>query len=124
MKNIYIQFETAKLALEKGYRNKGKWGYYAPQGGGGKQRNGNQKGFPEFGAAPRQDYLQKWLRDVHKIHIEIFLSDNYPYTGYYYRVMEVGQYLVTSHDGIISDSYEEALEKGLLEALKAIKTKE
>ena len=60
-------------------------------------------------SAPTQSLLQKWLREEHSLHMEIFLSDNSPYTGYYYRVMTIGQYFTTSHDGILSDKFEYAL---------------
>ena len=69
--------------------------------------------------APTQSLLQKWLREKHKLHIEILLSENAPYDTYYSRVSEIGKYFTTAHDDFYG-TYEEALEKGLQEALKLI----
>lgn len=69
---------------------------------------------------PTQSELARWLRINHKIHIEVFLSSDSPYTGFYYRVMEIGKYFTTSHDGILSNRHENAMERGLIEALKLI----
>lgn len=83
-----------------------------------------------FIAAPTQSLLQKWLREVHDIHIEIDLVDNS--RTYYWEYV-----LITSKDRDYNDEdcfdsakkhynkdeftiYEEALEKGLQEALKLI----
>lgn len=78
-------------------------------------------------AAPTQSLLQKWLRDIHNIHVDIhaghyawnnknsylrsvykIIGKNTPNKYVSYRVKEV-------------ETYEEALEKGLQEALKLIK---
>lgn len=121
MKERLINFETAKLAQEKGFVLGIGWHgqddkfYYEGQIT-NNFRGGNH-------CAPTQSLLQRWLREVHNIHIEVFLSDNLPYTGFYYRIMTIGKYFVTSHDDVLSDKFEDALEKGLFEALKLITLK-
>ena len=69
--------------------------------------------------APTQSLLQKWLREVHKISIKI---DDY-YTNsrvrFDYNICELG----SQEDNPVGifETYEEALETGLYQALKQIK---
>ena len=142
MEEQLISFETAKLAKEKGFGGKGLTtlnGYF---------RNGilcnipcnNQSDFcheDEF-SAPTQSVLQKWLRDKHNIEVGVF---RYTYEGGVYKgkcyMWAVDQY-DDKYDGEMPESsehwllnerqangydfktWEEALEQGLLEALKLI----
>ena len=98
MKESLVLFKTAKLAKDKGFDVAQVKGYYTH----GdiqlvlwydSENYNEQKDFLAF--APTQSLLQKWLREEHSLHMEIFLSDNSPYTGYYYRVMTIGQYFTT-----------------------------
>ena len=77
-------------------------------------------GFNGWVSAPTQSLLQKWIREIHNIHIEIFLESDPPYRSLYFRVMTLGEYFVTSHDGSSRISHEETLEEALQEALKLI----
>jgi len=138
MKEQLITFETAKIAKEKGFNIKTRKCFSERKEHTLFNSRKNEDTIFEFIPArsmstnyldenevliayrPTQSLLQKWLREEHSLHMEIFLSDNSPYTGYYYRVMTIGQYFTTSHDGILSDKFEYALEKGLQEALKII----
>lgn len=108
-----ISFETAKLAKEKGfniYASK----FYDKYGDLQVER-------PSFDittnegnvASPTQSLLQKWLREEHDIHIEIIPNKNKWHTVMYPLVCidDVG------HFGDW-DTYEQALEEGLYEALK------
>ena len=67
---------------------------------------------------PTQSLLQKWLREEHNIHIEISRE--------YIKGKIIGyDCIIDYEEGIIDletkSIYEEALEQGLLEALKLIK---
>jgi hypothetical protein len=72
--------------------------------------------------APTQAYLQKWLREVHKLHINIHPHyDNFgEHTGWDLTSITP---LLEGRNTIIQamfEMYEEALEMGLQEALKLI----
>jgi hypothetical protein len=125
-----ISFETAKLAKEKGftiYETIDEFGYYHCYSLSEDYSTFNQ-GYLDFTGrdavyypCPTQGLLQKWLREIHNLNIEIFLSDTSPYNVYYYRVMQIGKYFSLSYTDNVSNTYEEALEKGLIEGLKLIK---
>lgn len=65
-------------------------------------------------AAPTQSLLQKWLRDVHNI--IVFIN---PYPTTYACVVEYNK-RGAKYGTDLYDTYEEALEKGLIFALKII----
>lgn len=77
-------------------------------------------GYLETFSAPTQSLLQKWLREEHRLHICIAYGDlSNKYMGD-----------IMSHDGkmlvdieCIHDTYEDALEEGLQEALKLVMKK-
>jgi hypothetical protein len=86
-------------------------------------------------AAPTQSHLQKWLREEYKCFVEVqYIShndDDTPLTGFkyvafvnYFKVSSFNEnYNPESIDDYISsefDTYEEALENGLFNALKLI----
>ena len=122
-----VEFEVAKLANEKGFTTKGimLMGYtskfYHPRTKSllSYGRTGKSK-LSTLYYAPTQTLLQRWLRDKHKLHIEILLTDEIPYTQFYIKIMEIGKYFTLSHDGIYNESYEEVLELGLISALKLV----
>lgn len=107
LKEELISFETAKLAKEKGW-------------------NGD---FVEsHKILTTQSLLQKWLRDKHKIHVEV-VPDNWSETEiiWYANILDLNEFLdakkpffYKNKDIISNNIYEEALEQGLLEALKLI----
>jgi len=126
MEEQLITFETAKLAKEKSFNEEClkyftkslKVKYY--------EFMLTNEDIEDFGhrnssmdiicSAPTQSFLQKWLREKHDIHIAIHPKNLMNNTVKYY-----------SHKGFIKkdwdnlfDTYEEALEQGLLEALKSI----
>lgn len=81
-------------------------------------------------AAPTQSLLQKWLRDVHNIHCFAdcvngigsrkgwFFDAQIPFTNKHLFPHSI---LIDDNNNTITyDTYEEALEKGLQEALKMI----
>jgi len=75
---------------------------------------------------PTQALLQKWLRKIHNIHIEICLGHDYNniwYDFYLYKI-ELGLQYEHLNQEVVSgsDTPEGALEEGLLIALKLIKS--
>ena len=113
MEEQLISFETAKLAKEKGFNWKVSLHY---------ESNGNRffdkvecnfNNVELICSAPTQSLLQKWLREVHKLIITI---DHVTSKGWCYRIQ-----INNSDWSIYFKTYEEALEKGLQEALKLIK---
>ena len=141
MKEQLINLETAKLAKEKGFDIQCIHGFVEDVSD-GLSKGISEEFYWELGDRPNDNYfenllnydqedvffysrptqtlLQKWLREEHLIHIEILLSEESPYNTFYYRIMQIGKYFTLSHDGIYKNTYEEALEKGLFEALKLI----
>jgi hypothetical protein len=105
MKDELVTIETAKLAKEKGFSSES---YLEPS---------------NYCITPTQSLLQRWLREVHNIHVEIWF-DNTQLDGFPY-LYEI--YNQQNQEGDINghyfDNYEEALEEGLQEALKLIETK-
>ena len=96
---------------------------------------GNTNSFEHYGEAlpygvcfkPTQSLLQKWLRKVHKIHIQIQVLGQFVdgENKFYCQVIEFGKNKWVSKyvSKKLVYTYEEALEKGLQEALKLIKNK-
>ena len=85
--------------------------------------NGLPLDLPQCASAPTQSLLQKWLRENHEIQIMIdpeYCNVIRDLSGYSLHVCD--EYGVLSVDGEYYKTYEEALEAGLLEALKLIKT--
>lgn len=113
MKEKLVSFETAKLAKEKGFDFL-PWTWIEIAGKDfeemlGKISNTDRKYFPT------QSLLQKWLREVHNIHISTIIRVG---TGKYrvridYKHLEIWKNEICG----IFNTYEEALEKGLQEAL-------
>lgn len=117
MEEQLISFETAKLAKEKGLTYDYVGQSFRPSGEFTCGRNDEA-----FYPAPTQSVLQKWLRDVHNIHIEIELASDeeldilipYVYQWDFYK----NGFITINRE--FYNSYEEALEVSLFEALKSI----
>lgn len=78
--------------------------------------NLNKKINAGYISAPTQSLLQKWLREKHNIHIQIL-----PYNHkYLISILKYGQNGSNPNFDNEFDTYEEALETGLFEALKLI----
>jgi hypothetical protein len=142
MKDKLISFETAKLAKEKGFENKTphklRRDYYNHLG----EVNGDVTDYLRAYVhkkdtsklltvdAPTQSLLQRWLREVHNIDVEVRKCGELYKKLYeqgrgkkclkYYGViiLESGEDFTIGDDGFTSDSYEEILKTGLPEALK------
>lgn len=124
MKEELVSFETAQLAKKKGfnlsckygietslYTNKGEHVYYSNYGFFGSGLSGS------YIKAPTQAALSKWLREEYNINVWVIPMWDYDYRVHWARERgkmsnyELGNY----------KTYEEALETGLIEALKLIK---
>ena len=119
LKEKLISFETAKLAKEKGF-------HISSRGEGMGKRvfiNGELVNTifssKDYIHAPTQSLLQKWLREVHEISIKIDDFYTNSRVRFDYNVCELG----SQEDNPVGvfETYEEALEAGLQEALKQIK---
>jgi hypothetical protein len=122
MEETLISFETAKLAKEIGFNWPTRY-YYDFIGDRGSDRtdvNWNQSK-EELYSAPTQSLLQKWLREIHNIMFVIkpFYDNSMKKTTYVADPIIAGKTNKIARE----DTYEEALEVGLFEALKLIKTK-
>lgn len=136
MKEQLIEFETAKLAKEKGFNWMTKDGYRIDLDGEGELWEGWDLWLSDHYhfrleklqnvAAPTQSLLLKWLREVHKIYIEISVQEAEVVATWYWKIFthrDVGKGLIwikADSNGIKTSTYEEALEKGLQKALKLI----
>lgn len=104
MKEQLISFETAKLAnkkefiecTENRYNKKGTFNY--------------SKAYSI--SAPTQSLLQKWLRETHNIVVLVWYNP---------ELQEWESHISEKYYESKFETYEEALEKGLQEALKLIK---
>ena len=123
MKEQLITFETAKLAKEMGFQSYTSF-YYSEDGeikGTKMGMHGNPNAYGGI-SAPTQSLLQKWLREVHEINL--FMS-TWGYNNEFYHVEDIIKGLgfsstIIGNGGKGSTNYEEALEQGLVVALKLI----
>lgn len=75
----------------------------------------------EICSVPSQSILAKWLREVHKLHIEISLENFTDGFIWQYQILKIGEDFTSKvFDGEF-DTYERALDKGLARALRLIK---
>ena len=128
MEEQLISFETAKLAKEKDF-NVSCFSYYDLKGNINHNyiENGSStdvefrvdledlldnfnRGIPNIYSAPTQSLLQKWLREKYGIFVSVDVN-------YCYKIYNNDELHKESAD---YNNYEEALEKGLQEALKLI----
>lgn len=147
MEEQLITFDVAKLAKEKGFANKTphklRRDYYNHMG----DLNGDvtkyikafvdKKDTTKFNTidAPTQSLLQRWLREEHKLDVVVTRSDEVCRTYLYFvSVHDYRSKKYTVHSiahlwestvynfnmGERYENYEQALEKGLEEALKLI----
>jgi hypothetical protein len=75
---------------------------------------------PERYTAPTQSFLQKWIREKHDIHIEIYANAS----GYGYTLTKGafnGSTIKEIDDDKFYETFEQALERGLFDSLMLIK---
>lgn len=119
MEEQLISFETAKLAKEKGFNIYQDIQYSQEVIDKTITYNYTESQCRLFGDvyyAPTQSLLQRWLREEHEINIVIFPANNQE--SWFYGVNKV-MWQSCSRETLYN-SYEEALEAGLKEALKLI----
>ena len=122
MTDQLISFETAKLAKEKGFNLNFPTAVYIEEGDLWISQNLlneriTGKPFPKIlFTAPTQSLLQKWLREVQKTDIIINVTST---TNEYWS--SIPNFIRGTLKSDCFKTYEEALEQGLIEALKLIK---
>ena len=111
-----ITFEIAKLAKAKGF-NEFYFGYYYDKDGNewmGYSSNLND--YKDKYIKCSQSCLQTWLRNKHKICVIVELKGNFFKQKYYCRIVKDFQFNKTIYTTFFN-SYEDALEEGLKQAL-------
>ena len=74
---------------------------------------------PHILHAPTQAELQKWIRETHEIHVEIYSNAS----GWGWILTKLnGTTIKEIRDDIFFETYEQALETGMVKALQKIKT--
>lgn len=119
-----VTLETAKLLKEKGFNEYCKDIIKEDNNRIMQSVFRTNKNLPKLCySRPTQSIAQKWLRDIQNIHICIYNCA----CGYGYEISKAdnGTHIVSSaykgtNDGGKLDTYEEALEAGIQEALKLI----
>lgn len=111
----YVSFETAKLLQEKGFEiNSSKYGESKTVALTARKLHHKEK---VFYPRPELWVVQTWLRTKYNLHIEVLLIDYKPYNRFYMRCMKIGKYFTLSYDGNDYETYEEALEQGIIYCL-------
>ena len=126
----YISFETAKLAKEKGFNEEISTLYKNGIFKHHKQHHSNNPFISNMGmtdnccSAPTQSLLARWLREVHNMCVEVY-STGY---GFIWCICDTDSGTdrrfsneTGSNDSGAWDTYEDAMEAGLQEALRLIK---
>ena len=116
MEDELITFSTAKLAKDKGFdvETVNQWWYALQEDGDVDLQDHDNYTRKEAFLAPTQSLLQKWLREVRGLNLYISLSGP-KQISWYWSIND------KKHQLGSSKTYEQALEGGLLEALKLIK---
>lgn len=126
MKEQVISFETAKLAKKKGFDLEVQYTYADDEGNADFFDDWeNWNSYENNYSAPTQSLLQRWLREEHALHIVIIPT----ICGYWtYKIVmtndspNVEQPPYEEVHNIDYQTYEQALETALQEALKLIIT--
>ena len=118
----YVSFDTAKLLKEAGFDEVCRSAYYAT-GNSAVMYERNSMLSPSYVSRPTQALAARWLREVHRIHIfsNYFFEDG----RWFYVIVDLKESheVRAIHPDIRSyQSNEEALEAGLQEAIKLIKS--
>lgn len=128
MQETIISFETAVLAKEKGFHSLVEYeGHFYDKEGNVIHWNHSARLIEKiFCLAPTQSLLAKWLREVHKTHVSAFpiSSNKWFYTIRKFKSAPDFNFedIVKSpySPGFAKETYEEALEAGLKQALTLI----
>jgi hypothetical protein len=118
----YVNYETSKLARKCGFDEYCSylWGIFDGYEGLHRFDNHNKSNADCWFSAPTQSHLAKWLRDMHNIQVyakSSTVDGNGKYRDY---VAYVNNFGVNDARDEEYETYEEAMEVGLLEALKRL----
>lgn len=123
MEDKLIEFETAKLAKEKGFEKCSNWYHVETKqlsiADGSVYRYQEELKGNDL-PAPTQSLLQKWLREKHNINIMVYPELYNGKITYYHYDIYTDLSITYSENLFDFKTYEEALEFGLQEALKLI----
>ena len=135
MEEQLVSFETAKLAKEKGFDINVNYfiSQYSKDGGivfsesvesdNYNSSNWNTDVRISLLSRTTQSLLAKWLREVHNFHISINVGlPHKAHIMYYSNVIKFGKEHKSKYRSVFYKTYEEALEIGLQEALKLVKS--
>ena len=123
IKEQYVSFETAKLAKEKGFNElcnsdycKGLINYPHADN----EYTNSQISEDGRISRPTQSLLARWLREKHNIHVEVGFGYNKKskYRDYCYSISNLIEDITPKN--IYYDTFEQAMESGLQQALKLI----
>jgi hypothetical protein len=132
MKEKIVEYRTASLAKSKGFNwevfEKYKDSKSSPtRGHAARDYNNDEHWFGTLRkssdrcSAPTQSLLQGWLRNTRKIHIRVDIDKRYEYPNlkWYFEVqlMPNGVIYTWNATYTVYDTYEQALEAGLVNAL-------
>lgn len=129
MEDTLIEYNTAVLAKEKGFKENCNAWYFIDGDIYKESCSHEQFGIGGF-LAPTQSLLAKWLRDKHNIHVDVgwrptnsdYNKENPSPVVWWHMVSgQIGNADATLEDTGSFNTYEQAYEKGLQEALKLIK---
>lgn len=121
----YVSFDTAKLLKEAGFDEVCSLFYLSNEGDRCLMHSRNSELDKGHYSCPTQALAERWLREVHRIVVDVAYIP--PHVG-----RDVWQYFVGGMDDMVwpgdyepsdrkYETYEEAMEVGLQEALKLIK---
>lgn len=124
----YVSFETTKLAKEKGFDIPTRYGFSERRSLVRVDTSDNWNQYKELYSRPTQSLLARWLREKHKLFIEVTVdfirliregdSTKY-YPIYYYKIVNLKNADYTNNKEEFR-FYEEAMEAGLQDALKLL----
>lgn len=124
----YVSFDTAKLLKEAGFDEVCRSAYYAT-GNSAVMHERNSMLSPGYISRPTQALAARWLREVHGIHVSsnIFMDSANDadgktvdeWTFWSFDLFDNSGRIIEERDDRY-DSYEEAMETGLQEAIKLI----
>lgn len=134
MKEQLINFETAKLAKEKGFNIPSKYSINKEAYENSSEWTGQDftvedmleaKGNTgeEYFLRPTQSLLQKWLREVYNLHFELMpIFSKHPIipNGWIVSKFGITSNMQNKNAGIVNETYEKALEEGLQKCLELL----
>ena len=126
----YISFETAKLAKEKGFDIPTRYGFSERRSLVRVDTSDNWNQDKELYSRPTQSLLSRWLREKYGLYVCPFIGRDYSedadgeicdkWEAWYFDIFDARGEAIFHNEDNCYDTYEEAMEAGLQEALKMI----